>query len=131
MNCFYHPSVAAAGLCKSCQRGICPECAVELPRGLACRKRCEEDARLRVALEDRNLRLAQEAAGRARRQRVGLMVGGLFVALFGVYFLVTPIQGLEPLMPFRVLAASMVSYGVAMIVRGYIYEDPAGPERIA
>lgn len=126
MNCFYHPSAPAVGLCKSCQRGLCPECAVELPRGLACRGRCAEDARLRIAVENRNLRLAQEAAGRARRERFTLIVGGLAVTLFGLYFLVTPVPGLEPSTPLRVLAASVFSYGVVMIVRGYVYEDPSG-----
>lgn len=130
MNCFYHPSSPAVGLCKSCQRGLCPECAVELPRGLACRERCEEDARLRIAVEDRNLRLAQEAAGRARRERFTMIVGGLVVSLFGLYFMITPIPGLEPSMPLRALAASVLSYGVVMMVRGYVYEDPGHPPSV-
>jgi hypothetical protein len=41
MECFYHPAVAAAGICKNCHRGICRECAVELEDGIACPNRCE------------------------------------------------------------------------------------------
>jgi hypothetical protein len=100
---------------------------VALPRGLACKERCEEDVRLRIALEDRNLRLAREAAARARRERATLIVGGLVVSLFGVYFLVTSIPGLEPSMPLRVLAAGVLSHGIVMTVRGYVYEDPGSP----
>ncbi|MCP3166397.1 hypothetical protein [Myxococcus qinghaiensis] len=42
MNCFQHAPVAAVGLCKNCQRGICLECLTDLGDGLACRNRCEQ-----------------------------------------------------------------------------------------
>lgn len=44
MECFYHSSVAAAGTCKNCHRGICRECLSEVPEGIACRERCERQA---------------------------------------------------------------------------------------
>ena len=37
MKCFYHPPVDAVGICKNCQRGLCPGCASERDGGLACR----------------------------------------------------------------------------------------------
>jgi hypothetical protein len=45
MNCYYHHDKTAVCLCRSCGRGLCPDCAVDLDRGLACRGRCEEDVR--------------------------------------------------------------------------------------
>lgn len=45
MNCFYHPTAVAVGTCKSCNKGLCRECAVDLGKGLACKGRCEEDVK--------------------------------------------------------------------------------------
>ena len=41
MNCFYHRDVAAVGICKNCNRGLCGECAKVVGEGLACADRCE------------------------------------------------------------------------------------------
>lgn len=41
MKCFYHPETEAVGLCKNCQRGLCPQCLTEYKHGLACKGRCE------------------------------------------------------------------------------------------
>jgi prefoldin subunit 5 len=45
MRCFYHEEKQAVGLCKSCGKGICKECAVDLTTALACRGHCEESVR--------------------------------------------------------------------------------------
>ena len=42
MNCFNHPGVPAVGVCKSCQKGLCKECAVDLGHGIACKNHREE-----------------------------------------------------------------------------------------
>lgn len=41
MNCFNHRSVPAIGLCKSCGKGLCADCATELVSGLACKASCK------------------------------------------------------------------------------------------
>lgn len=43
MNCFYHKSVPAVGICRACGRGLCPDCIGDASRSLACKERCEED----------------------------------------------------------------------------------------
>jgi hypothetical protein len=45
MKCYVHRSDDAVGLCRSCGRGVCPDCAAEVGRALACSKRCEDDVR--------------------------------------------------------------------------------------
>jgi hypothetical protein len=55
MRCFYHQEKDAVGTCKSCDKGVCNECAVDLEKGLACRSRCEDSARAVIALIDRNI----------------------------------------------------------------------------
>ncbi|MEI6194808.1 MAG: hypothetical protein WCS42_10810 [Verrucomicrobiota bacterium] len=58
MRCFYHQDKDAVGSCKSCGKGLCVECAVDLGKGLACRGRCEESARAIIAIVDRNIQLS-------------------------------------------------------------------------
>jgi|HubBroStandDraft_1064217.scaffolds.fasta_scaffold425520_1 hypothetical protein len=45
MRCFYHEDKQAVGICKSCGKGVCQECAVDFTKGLACRGHCEESVR--------------------------------------------------------------------------------------
>jgi len=42
MNCFIHTDKAAVGICKACNKGVCPECATDLGHGLACKGVHEE-----------------------------------------------------------------------------------------
>ena len=60
MRCFYHQDREAVGSCKSCGKGLCPDCAADVGKGLACRGRCEEDVRAVVALIDRNIKLSPQ-----------------------------------------------------------------------
>jgi len=87
MKCFYHQQRDAVGSCKSCGKGLCPECAVDLGKGLACRGRCEEDVRGVIGLIDRNIKMSPQAArllDSSRGVRAGasvfnLVMGALFV----------------------------------------------------
>jgi hypothetical protein len=58
MRCFYHQDKEAVGTCKSCGKGLCSECAVDVGKGLACRSRCEADARAIIQLVERNVQLS-------------------------------------------------------------------------
>jgi hypothetical protein len=58
MHCYYHQDREAVGGCKSCGKGLCAECAVDLGKGLACRGRCEADAQAVIDLVQRNIALA-------------------------------------------------------------------------
>jgi hypothetical protein len=58
MKCFYHPVQDAVGICKSCQKGVCVDCAVDLRKGLACRGSCEADVQGLIALIDSNMRIS-------------------------------------------------------------------------
>ncbi len=81
MKCFYHAGIDAVGLCKSCGRALCHDCAVDLGKGIACRDRCEEDAQQLIALVDRNIRVgAQNIYGRLRRRQIG---SALFYIVLG------------------------------------------------
>ena len=55
MKCFYHPEREAVGTCRSCGKGVCTECAVEVEKALACKDRCEEDVNALVKLVDHHV----------------------------------------------------------------------------
>jgi len=61
MKCFYHPNADAIGLCKHCQRGLCPACGAERDGGLACRDRHETDVDQVTALIRRNIQVGVKA----------------------------------------------------------------------
>ncbi|KGM93542.1 hypothetical protein IRP63_14205 (plasmid) [Clostridium botulinum] len=42
MKCFNHPERDAVAICKSCNKGLCKECAVEIDATIACKGKCEE-----------------------------------------------------------------------------------------
>lgn len=62
MRCFSHQDKEAVGICKSCEKGVCFECAVDLGKGLACRGRCEESARAVIQFVERNIELSTKIA---------------------------------------------------------------------
>src|ERR1039458_6240761 len=83
MNCFYHPTVVAVGICKSCGKGLCPECAVDLGKGLACKGRCEEDVKAVTALIDRGIKRASLNDHILTTARSNRYLNALFFLVFG------------------------------------------------
>ena len=75
MHCFYHTTIDAVGVCKNCQRGLCPSCAVEITNGLACRDRCEAQV---VAL-DQAIQRGRAAMGGG--SIILASIGGLFIVV--------------------------------------------------
>lgn len=43
MNCYQHSPTPAVGICKTCFKAVCPECAVDVGDGLACKNSCEQN----------------------------------------------------------------------------------------
>lgn len=41
MNCYTHTDSSAIGICKSCYKGVCSQCAIEIENGLACSETCK------------------------------------------------------------------------------------------
>jgi hypothetical protein len=84
-ECFYHEGRPAAGACRSCLKGLCRPCAVDLERGLACRDRCEPAVRSLIATIDQSLRLRAVSGGLlggAHRLWLGLALVALAVGAF-------------------------------------------------
>jgi hypothetical protein len=87
MKCFHHHDADAVGVCKSCGKGLCVPCAVDIGRGLACRERCEEDVRNLIHLVDNNMRLSPASQAMLGKQPRAYLASGTFQILAGCLFM--------------------------------------------
>lgn len=125
MKCYYHHERDAVGSCKSCQRGLCPECAVDLTQGLACRARCEEDVAGLIRLIQDNLRLAPTSASLMQGLRRGSVNAAVFQMIFGALFLA---WGLYDEMTFIIaLGAAFFLFGLVSLARALRITAPKTP----
>jgi len=86
MRCFVHRDQDAIGVCKSCQKGLCPVCAVEHDYGLSCKGACEEKAALYERLIQRT-RTLTDVQRRFRYVYAGfVLLMGLTFAIWGVWY---------------------------------------------
>ena len=80
MKCFYHHDQDAVGVCRNCLKGICPQCAVEIGEGIACRDTCEEKAKDIAKLLSTNVNAHKGL-------KTGRFIGPLFAMISGVIFI--------------------------------------------
>jgi len=85
MECFYHEGRPAVGSCRSCLKGICRGCLVDLGKGLACVGRCEQAVRDLLATLELSVRYRGVSGGMlnaAGNLWLGLAVIALLVGVF-------------------------------------------------
>ena len=87
MMCFNHADHQAVGVCKSCQRGLCHDCAVDLGKGLACKNRCEEDVRQLIQVIDQSIRLRPTSTYLLTRSRQTRIATAVFYFAMGALFI--------------------------------------------
>jgi hypothetical protein len=80
MRCFNHPEREAVGICKSCSKGICSDCASDLGHGLACRDKHEPN------VESLNTMIVRSSRVQATTTRAKY-VAPAFTAFMGAMFL--------------------------------------------
>jgi|SRR5579859_2037959 len=112
MNCFYHQDRQAVGACKSCGKGLCPECAVDLGKGLACRGRCEEDVRALIQLIDHNIKLSPASSRLLQAGGSARIAGSLFFLACGLVFLIFGLSDNQRFSFAAVLGGCMIAYGL-------------------
>jgi hypothetical protein len=84
MKCFYHTERDAVAMCKSCNRGLCPECSADVPPGVACRGRCEADVAALNLVIERSKTAYQKTGTAYRRNAIATLIMGLFFVAFGI-----------------------------------------------
>lgn len=89
MKCFYHSDRDAVGTCKSCGKGLCPDCAVDLTKGLACRDKCEKEVANIIALIDQNIQFSPASRNIMGNMRKNTFVQASFLLTAGAVFFLT------------------------------------------
>ncbi len=111
MRCFYHEDREAVGSCKSCGKGVCRDCAVDLIKGLACRGHCEADAQALIQLIDRNIQLSATSTSLIKSSRGVRSSTAVFQFVIGAVFIGWGLTDLERLKFLLVLGAGFIAYG--------------------
>ncbi len=118
MRCYYHAEVPAVGICKSCAKGLCVNCQVDLGHGLACKDRCEEEVRLIHGVTDQAIRQMPVTHSLLASTKLYTLLTGSFFVLMGVG-MITFDQLKAPNPGFlTMMGALMASYGLTHLVRG-------------
>ena len=112
MHCFYHRDKDAVGTCKSCGKGLCAECAVDLGKGLACRGRCEADVHAIISLVDRNIQLQPTTTRLIQAGNSARVAGSLFFLVTGVVFLVFGLTSEREMTFVTILGVCFLAYGL-------------------
>lgn len=89
MECFKHQSKQAVGICRSCNKATCRDCAIIFPKGLACSEECLHDAKELVEMNERGKKLYGIGEGNARKISPNVMVWLLLSAAMWVLTLIS------------------------------------------
>ena len=117
MKCFGHQDRDAVGECKSCGKGVCSDCAVDLGKGLACRDRCEDDVAALILLVENNTRITATTPAILRTNRQTYLWSAVFFIVMGGLFLGWGLFG-EPQMLFiAIMGGVFMAYGFFTLVR--------------
>jgi hypothetical protein len=135
MRCFYHHDQEAIGVCKSCGKGLCAECAVDLGKGLACRGHCEADAEAVIQLIGQNVR-HMDVVERALQGRRSVLrqnsstryATGLFMAVAGAIFTIFGAANLERFAFSFALGFACLVFGVYWIILARRFGKDKPPE---
>lgn len=84
MVCYYHPDKPAIGLCKHCQRGLCPACNALVDDVLACKDRHEEQVSALEEMTKQNILKSKRTRSDYLRNTTFYGIVGLLFTAFGV-----------------------------------------------
>ncbi len=87
MNCFNHKDKPAIGICKSCQKAVCSECAIDTGRGVACCTECEIEVDVINQILDKS-KLIYSIGEKPKLLPTGIIMYlffGIFFTGFGAY----------------------------------------------
>jgi hypothetical protein len=111
MRCYYHEDREAVGGCKSCGKGLCRECAVDLGKGLGCRGHCEADVQALIQLIDRNIQISATSTNLIKSSRGVRSSTAIFQFIIGGVFIAWALTDLERLKFLLILGVGFIAYG--------------------
>jgi hypothetical protein len=120
MRCFNHNDREAVGMCKSCSKGLCSECVVDLGHGLSCRGEHERRVEDIERMVSRASRVQEAARGAKYVAPAFLCFMGLIFTGYGLLYERSP----RLLLP---LGVGFLAYGVVVLLanrRAYSAKKP-------
>ena len=112
MNCYYHYDHPAVGICKSCNKGLCYECAVDIGNGLACKNSCEAEVKALNDVLERS-KTAYKKTGKVYKRNA------VISALIGCFFLLWGILQVA-LSDEAGLAVLFIPFGVIFLIASFL-----------
>jgi hypothetical protein len=109
MLCFNHSTNQAVAICKSCNRGLCAECAVPIGNGIACKDLCEQD------VAGLNSTLARNIHAISKGSSAWSAAAGLYL-LMGAVFLAWGWS--SDLTGILIMGIGFLGYGIFTAIRG-------------
>ncbi len=88
MECFKHNNTVAVGLCKSCYKAVCRECAIEIPHGLACSDACAKDANEYNQITERSKKIYGIGNHKSKLPASGVILWAAFALVMWGLFIV-------------------------------------------
>ena len=89
MNCYQHPNNSAVGICKTCFKAVCAECAVDVGNGLACKNSCEEKVRELNEMWERSAKIYGVGKHKSRIPSSGVLLWLLLSAAMWITFCIS------------------------------------------
>ena len=83
MYCYRHPTADAVGICKSCNKGLCTECAVDVGQGIACKNSCEQDVKDLNAIVSYSKKVCTKTTASCYKQAIFSGLLGLVFIIYG------------------------------------------------
>ena len=77
MNCYRHQPLSAVGVCKTCFKALCPDCAVDVGNGLACKGECEQKVLELNQMWEQSAKIYGIGAHQSRIPSSGVLLWGL------------------------------------------------------
>lgn len=119
MNCFNHNETAAVGICKHCNKGICPDCLKDTGDGIACKGHCFDEVKMINDLINHNKKVAKGTTS-------NWMTSGLLYLFLGLIFLLTTVLYHRKIDPFlSAIGTLSIIYGIYAMIKSKSYKkDP-------
>ena len=82
MECFIHEGHKSIGLCKSCYKAVCRDCAIDVEHGLACSEECVTDVAELNEMNERGKKIYGIGPRKSKMPSSGVIIWCLFSILF-------------------------------------------------
>ena len=116
MKCFNHEEISAVGICKHCNKGICPICLTDTGDGLACIGHCTDEVVAINKMIEHNKKIIKETPG-------GWTSSALLYLGMGAIMLITNYVYIKKVnVLFTGMGVLMVGYGIYILIKGKDYK---------